>query len=61
MTDELRDNIITIVKQDGGKLNTDLHPEFVKLCQQDFNYRPDTGCGKCIYKHVLKLYFKYLQ
>ena len=43
MTDELRDNIITIVKQEGGKLNSELHPEFVKLCQQDFNYRPDTG------------------
>ena len=61
MTENLRDNIITMVKQEGGRLDPALKPEFIKLCQQDFNYRPDASCGKCIYKHVLKLYFKYFQ
>lgn len=61
MSDELEQQIRIIVKQKGGRLSPHLKPEFVKLCQQDFNYRPDTGCGKCIYKHAIKLHDKYLK
>jgi hypothetical protein len=61
MTSQLEDNIVLMVKQGGGRLDGSLIAEFTKLCQDDFNYRPDTSCGKCIYKHALKLYFKYLQ
>jgi|GEM_PF-3668550 len=60
MTKELKGEIITMYKQQGGRLSRELKPEFVKLCREDFNYNPDMECGKCIYKHVLKLYYKYI-
>ena len=61
MTEELQKEIRVIHKQKGGRLSKSLHKEFIQLCQEDFNYRPDVSCGKCIYKHVVKLYDKYLK
>ena len=60
MTEELEKEIRAIQKQKGGRLSKPLHEEFIQLCQEDFRYRPDVSCGKCIYKHVVKLYNKYL-
>jgi hypothetical protein len=61
MSSDLEIEIRIIQKQQGGRLSKELEPEFIRLCQEDFNYRPDTGCGKCIYKHAVKLYNKYLK
>ena len=61
MSDELEIEVRIIHKQQGGRLSDGVKDEFVKLCQEDFNYRPDMGCGKCIYKHAVKLYDKYLK
>jgi len=60
MTKELEDNIIVMVKQGGGRLEQSLRPEFKKLCQEELSYNPDMECGKCIYKHAVKLYNKYI-
>lgn len=56
MSEELRKNIEVIVKQEGGRLDDEVQKEFIQLCQHHFNYRPDMTCGKCIYKHAVKLY-----
>ena len=61
MSDELEIEVRIIHKQQGGRLSDGVKDEFVKLCQEDFNYRPDMSCGKCIYKHAVKLYDKYLK
>ncbi len=61
MTEELEKEIRAIQKQKGGRLSKPLQEEFIQLCQEDFRYRPDVSCGKCIYKHVVKLYDKYLK
>jgi hypothetical protein len=61
MSSDLEIEIRIIYKQQGGRLSKELETEFVKLCQEDFSYRPDLGCGKCIYKHAIKLYNKYLK
>ena len=59
MSEALRKNIEIIVKQSGGRLADEVKQEFIQLCQQNFNYRPDMTCGKCIYKHAVKLYDKF--
>ena len=59
MSEDLEKEIRTIHKQKGGRISKHLKAEFVELCQNDFNYSPDMGCGKCIYKHTVKLYDKY--
>ena len=61
MTKELEDNITVMVKQGGGRLEQSLRPEFKKLCQDELNYSPDMECGKCIYKHAVKLYSKLIK
>ena len=61
MSEALRKNIEIIVKQSGGRLTDEVKQEFIQLCQQHFNYRPDMTCGKCIYKHAVKLYDKYFK
>lgn len=61
MTKELEVEVTKMYKQQGGRLSRELKPEFVKLCRENFNYNPDMECGKCIYKHVLKLYYKYIK
>tara|TARA_R110000868_G_scaffold265626_2_gene524526 strand:+ start:138 stop:323 length:186 start_codon:yes stop_codon:yes gene_type:complete len=61
MTNELTNEIQVIVKQQGGRLSEHLKPEFIKLCQETFQYRPDMDCGKCIYKHSVKLYNQFLK
>jgi hypothetical protein len=58
MSEELVLNLCLIVKQKGGGLDKALHSEFKKLCQNELNYNPDMSCGKCIYKHSLKLHEK---
>ena len=59
MSEGLCLNISVIVKQKGGSLDEANRSEFKRLCQQDFNYSPDMSCGKCIYKHAVKLHSKY--
>ena len=61
MTQELEEEIRIIYKQKAGRLKESLKPEFKTLCRNDFNYSPDMSCGKCIYKHAVKLYDKYLK
>jgi hypothetical protein len=61
MSEDLEKEIKQIYKQKGGRLSANLKTEFVVLCQDDFHYRPDMTCGKCIYKHVVKLYNKYFK
>ena len=61
MTKELEERILAIYNMKGGQLNAKFFEEFIRLCQENFNYRPDISCGKCIYKHVVKLYDKYLK
>jgi hypothetical protein len=58
MTDELVFNLCLIVKQKSGGLETALYSEFKKLCQKEFNFSPDMSCGRCIYKHAVKLHDK---
>ena len=60
MTKELEVEITKMYKQQGGRLSKELKPEFIKLCREDFNSNPDMECGKCIYKHIVKLYYKYI-
>ena len=59
MSEELEKEITTMYKQECGGLSEHLKHEFVKLVRSDFNYNPDMECGKCIYKHAVKLYHKY--
>ena len=61
MTNELSDEIRVIVKQQGGRLSEHLKPEFKKLCRESFQFSPDMDCGRCIYKHSVKLFDKYLK
>ncbi len=61
MTNELEVEVREMHKQKGGRLSRELKPEFIKLCREDFNANPDMECGKCIYKHVIKLYDKYFK
>lgn len=61
MSEELAENIKRIHKQKGGALKPNVKTEFVVLCQEHFRYRPDVSCGKCIYKHAIKLYDKFLK
>lgn len=61
MSEELEKRIRAIYNMKGGRLNPSLYKEFIELCQEDFKYRPDVSCGKCIYKHVVKLYNKYFK
>jgi len=61
MTKELEERIRAIYNMKGGQLDPKFFKEFIELCQENFNYRPDISCGKCIYKHVVKLYDKYLK
>ena len=61
MSEELEKEIRVMVKQGGGRLSQHLKPELQRLCQTDFNYRVDISCGKCIYKHSVKLFDKYLK
>jgi hypothetical protein len=61
MSEELEQQIRVIVKQQGGGISPHLRAEFQRLCQEDFAYRPDITCGKCIYKHSVKLFDKYLK
>lgn len=58
MSEELILNLCLIVKQKGGGLDKALYSEFKSLCQKEFNFSPDMSCGRCIYKHVVKLYDK---
>ena len=52
MSEELEQQIRVIVKQQGGGISPHLRAEFQRLCQDDFAYRPDITCGKCIYKRL---------
>ena len=61
MSEELETRIRAIYNMKGGRLDPKFYAEFIELCQEDFRYRPDVSCGKCIYKHVVKLYNKYLK
>ena len=61
MSEELETRIKAIYNMKGGRLDPSLYNEFIELCQQDFRYRPDVSCGKCIYKHAVKLYNKYFK
>jgi hypothetical protein len=61
MTQELEEEIRIIYKQKAGSLKESLKPEFKNLCREDFNFSVDMSCGKCIYKHAVKLYDKYLK
>ena len=61
MSEELETRIRAIYNMKGGRLDPSLYNEFIELCQENFRYRPDVSCGKCIYKHVVKLYNKYLK
>ena len=61
MTKELESRIRAIYNMKGGQLDPKFFNEFIELCQENFNYRPDISCGKCIYKHVVKLYEKFLK
>ena len=61
MTAELENEIRVIVKQQSGVVSPHLLKEMQVLCQDDFNYRIDTSCGKCIYKYSVKLFDKYLK
>jgi hypothetical protein len=61
MTNELEVEVRTMQKQKGGRLSESLKPEFIQLCRDNFNVNPDMECGKCIYKHIIKLYDKYFK
>lgn len=61
MSEELEKRIRAIYNMKGGRLDTKFYAEFIELCQENFRYRPDMSCGKCIYKHAVKLYNKYLK
>ena len=61
MSEELEIRIRAIYNMKGGRLDPSLYNEFIVLCQENFRYRPDVSCGKCIYKHVVKLYDKYFK
>ena len=61
MSDELEKRIRAIYNMKGGRLDPKFYNEFIELCQENFRYRPDVSCGKCIYKHVVKLYNKYFK
>jgi len=54
MSDELRKEIIEIHLNQAGHIQN--QKEFISLCQELYNYRPDMSCGSCVMKHVKKLY-----
>ena len=53
MSEELENRVRAIYNMKGGRLDPKFYKEFIELCQENFRYRPDVSCGKCIYKHVL--------
>jgi len=61
MSEELKNEIRVIVKQQSGVVSPHLLNEMQVLCQNDFNYRIDKTCGMCIYKYSVKLFDKYLK
>jgi len=61
MSEELENEIRVIVKQQSGVVSPHLLKELQLLSQEDFNYRVDISCGKCIYKYSVKLFDKYLK
>lgn len=54
MTDELRQNIIEVYTNESGRIHN--QAEFVSLCKELYNFRPDMSCGSCIMRHVKKIY-----
>jgi ArsR family metal-binding transcriptional regulator len=56
MSEELEQVIKQSIKGQSGILPNHLELEFVSLCQDIYNYRPNMSCGKCIFKYINKIY-----
>lgn len=56
MSEELEQVIKQSIQSQSGHIPDSLQLEFVSLCQNIYNYRPNMSCGKCIFKYINKLY-----
>lgn len=56
MSPELETSLRLTYRSKSGRLPSYLKEEFIQLCRTTLNANPDMECGKCVYKHMVRLH-----
>lgn len=56
MSPELETSLRLTYRQQSGRLSPYLKTEFIQLCRATLNANPDMECGKCVYRHMIRLH-----